>query len=191
MKLFFDTETTGKANMRGGPMVTQPAIVQLGALLTDDDGGERAVMNLIIKPDGWTIPAEAAAIHGITTDLAEQCGVPLVSALSVFSMLCARANELIAHNIDFDLLVTESAYHRLGKESRFDGLPKFCTMKATTDVCKIPGPYGYKWPKLAEAHVQLLCRELEDAHDALADVRGCARVYFALKAMQQPVEAVA
>lgn len=59
MKLFFDAETTGKAAMRepyNSPR--QPHIVQLAALLTDDDGIERGAMNVIVRPDGYGIPDE-------------------------------------------------------------------------------------------------------------------------------------
>lgn len=61
MFLFFDTETTG---------LKSPHIVQLAALLTEEDGRECARLNVIIQPEGWTIPDEAAAVHGITTDIA-------------------------------------------------------------------------------------------------------------------------
>lgn len=181
--LFFDTETTGKTDFNSGPGVHQPHVVQLASLLTDETGKERASLSLIIKPEGWTVPNEAAAIHGITTEIAEQCGVPLLAALSVFSMLCSQANTLVAHNIDFDMLVMLSAYLRADKPHRMD-CRKFCTMHATTPVCKLPGKYGkFKWPKLSEAHEFLLKTPLEGAHDALADVRGCMRVYFALAAL--------
>lgn len=57
-------------------------------------------------------------------------------------------------------------------------IDKFCTMKAMTPVCKLHGNYGdFKWPKLQEAHKHAFGVEFDGAHDALADVRACARVY--------------
>jgi DNA polymerase III epsilon subunit-like protein len=54
-------------------------------------------------------------------------------------------------------------------------------MKATTSICKLPGKYGdYKWPKLQESHLHFFGKEFEGAHDAMADVRACAAVYWAL-----------
>jgi DNA polymerase-3 subunit epsilon len=186
MKLFFDTETTGKADFRAAPDAAhQPHVVQLAALLTEDDGEERGCFNAIITPSGYNIPREAASIHGITTDIANACGLPLVSALSTFSMMCARADTLVAHNIDFDFLVMKCAYLRIGKPDRMADLAAFCTMRAATDICQLPGPYGFKWPKLTEAHLHLCGSELEGAHDALADVRGCARVFFALQSISK------
>lgn len=170
MILFFDTETTGKADFkRRGKPEAQPRIVQLAAILTDDSGKEKACLNVIIKPDGWSVPKEAAD--------------PMFSALSLFNNLALQAGTLIAHNIDFDHLVTSCEYLRLGKEFPSHAL-LFCTMHATTPVCKLPGNYGdFKWPKLEESYRHLLGKELDGAHDALADVRGCAAVYFAFKAL--------
>lgn len=186
MKLFFDTETTGKCDFKASfESERQPHLVQLGALLTEDSGEERAVLNCIIQPFGWTVPAEAASVHGITTEIADRSGVPLASALSLFSMLCAKADTLVAHNIDFDLLISKCAYHRLGRPSRIEGMKLRCTMKESTDICKIRGPHGFKWPKLTEAFQHLTGKPMEGAHDALADVRGCAAVFFAMEALKK------
>lgn len=180
MKLFFDTETTGKADFKNkSDSTNQPRIVQLAALLTEDDGLERGSLNIIIKPDGWTISAEVAAVHGITQEIADRCGIPLLGPLNVFSWMCKQANELIAHNIDFDLLIVGHEFKRAAKP--FPELKPFCTMHATTNICKLPGNYGkYKWPKLSEAYKHFFKEDLQNAHDAMADVRGCARIYFAL-----------
>lgn len=186
MKLFFDTETTGKALMKA-PVnhPNQPRIVQLAAVLFDDQGEERGGLSAIIKPDGWTIPEEAAAIHGITTEIATQCGIPLLSALAVFSNFLHVSDTLVAHNIDFDALVIAAELSRQtgnGPAKCADKLAitaRFCTMKSTTQLCQLPGNYGdFKWPKLTEAHKHLFGTDVEGAHDAMADVRACARIYF-------------
>lgn len=181
MKLFFDTETTGKALMRA-PLdhPAQPHIVQLAALLCDEDGREAACVNLIVRPNRWSIPTEASDIHGITTEFAEKAGTPIGYVLDIFGGICQSANEVIAHNLDFDRFMhsLETTRHECT-----DFLPTkwFCTMKATTPICKLPGQYGdYKWPKLSEAYRHLFNEELVGAHDALADVRACARIYFEL-----------
>lgn len=178
----FDCETTGRAEFRRpchDP--SQPRIVQLAALLMDDEGTERGAFSAIILPDGWTIPDEAAAIHGITTEIAIACGVPLVIALSMFNMFAKQADTIIAHNIDFDAFVTEGEFVRAEKTARFLTLKRFCTMKASTPLCRLPSKFkggDFKWPKLSEAVKILLGKELIGAHDALADVRACAELYF-------------
>ncbi len=181
MKLFFDTETTGKCDFRSGPAdPRQPRIVQLAALLFEDSGTEIDSMNVIVAPKGWIIPDEAAAIHGITTERATKEGIGIAVALERFAGMMAKADCVVAHNVDFDALILSSEFIRDG--GRFELLPsRFCTMKSTTHLCKLPGMYGYKWPKLTEAHRFFFGTELEGAHDALADVRACARIYFHLR----------
>ena len=186
MKLFFDTETTGKALFKAPPEhPQQPHIVQLAAILFEDSGEERGSLNAIIKPEGWTIPEEAAAIHGITTEIALKCGIPLMSAFSVFSNFLNLSDTLIAHNIQFDALILSVALSRLNGSGpvkcaeKLKTTPRFCTMHSTTQLCKLPGNYGdFKWPKLTEAHKHLFGTDVEGAHDAMADVRACARIYF-------------
>lgn len=187
MKLFFDTETTGKADFKAShESPLQPYIVQLGAVLTEDDGTERVSIDLIIKPDGWKITDEVAAIHGITTDMAERCGVPLFSAASVFNNMLAQADTLIAHNIDFDRMMMRASFFRIGKPFTEAGKAFYCTMKAATNICRIPGNYGFKWPTLQEAHRHFLKDGFEGAHSAMVDVLACKRVYFALNPLSNP-----
>lgn len=187
MILFFDTETTGKAEFRlPAEHPSQPRIVQLAAILTGDNQIERASMSVIVRPDGFAIPKEAADIHGITTEIALQSGVPLVSALFLFSKLCEVSELIVAHNIDFDYLMIQAECARLSKPCKMTDIARFCTMHAATDHCKLPGKYGkYKWPKLEEAYRHFMGVEFTGAHDALADVRGCAAVYFAMKSANQ------
>jgi len=54
-------------------------------------------------------------------------------------------------------------------------------MERSTDHCKIPGSYGYKWPSLSELYFILFDRDFEEAHDAVVDVKACAECFFRLK----------
>ena len=182
MILIFDTETTGKADFSApGTAPHQPHLVQIAALLLDDDLSERQTFCYIIKPEGFAIPKEASDIHGITTEIATHCGISLQSAMGNFLELWSRAHLRTAHNLDFDEVVITKAFADLrevepiawmeGKQARF------CTMKQMTPVCNLPGPYGPKWPKLSEAYQHVTGKALDDAHDALVDVRACATIY--------------
>ena len=184
MELVFDTETTGIINYRGKVGdASQPHIVQLGAQLYDDNKRIKGELNLLIKPDGWTIPQEATDVHGISTEDCEKYGIPIRSALGLFNLWLAFGPRLVAHNIDFDVFLVETEAIRLGKESFLNPYEKRCTMKASTNLVGIPNKTrgGFKWPKLQETHVKLFGSEFEGAHDAMADVRACARVNFELK----------
>jgi hypothetical protein len=54
-------------------------------------------------------------------------------------------------------------------------------MVSSTHYCRIPGRYGFKWPKLDELHTKLFGSAFAGAHSALADVNACARCYFRLR----------
>ena len=59
--------------------------------------------------------------------------------------------------------------------------PKYCTMKLSTDYCKLPGKKGFKSPRLAELHQVLFGSDFVNAHNALADVEATARCFWELK----------
>lgn len=191
MFLFIDTETTGKADFRAPASADhQPHLVQIGAILADHAGREVGALDVIIRPDGYVVPTEAAAIHGITDAMATAYGVPLLSALILVSNFMHAAETLVAHNLDFDSLVLESALIRAQERAagakkcadRLAAIQRFCTMKATTPICQLPGQYkDFKWPKLGEAYKHLFNEELSDAHSAIADCRACKRIYFAIQ----------
>jgi len=54
----------------------------------------------------------------------------------------------------------------------------FCTSQESRKLCALP---KNKLPTLGEAHKILVGRELEGAHNALADTQGCRNVYFAIQ----------
>ncbi|MCK6442321.1 3'-5' exonuclease [Elstera cyanobacteriorum] len=189
--LFFDTETTGLPDY-SLPVdhPKQPHIVQLAAILIDDGGIERASLSVIIKPEGWTIPEGAAAVHGISTELATAVGIEIRAAIGVFLRLRRVASVLVAHNIKFDDFLIETSTRRTfgvlipGWQGE-----RFCTMEAAapivdlpaTDRMKAAGFNKPKPPKLSEAYRHFFSEELEGAHDALVDVRACRRIYDHLK----------
>ena len=70
--LVFDVETTGLP-LWNEPSEDprQPHLVQLAALLVDDDTRQViSTLDVIVRPDGWLIPEDVAAVHGITTERA-------------------------------------------------------------------------------------------------------------------------
>lgn len=184
--LIFDTESTGLPKEEKDPFHYPeywPRIVQLAWVLTD---GERTIAeeNHIIYPDGYVIPKSATEIHGITTEQAREEGKPILDILSKFSGSVSEADVLVGHNVSFDRSMVTSEYARAKLNAPLLALPYHCTMRASTDVCKIPhkhGRRGYKWPSLKELHQYLFESDFEDAHDAMADVQACMRCYLKLR----------
>ena len=183
---FFDTETTGLPRDWSAPLRqldNWPRMVQLAWLLCDEAGNELASANRIIRPDGFKIPADAARVHGITTERALAEGIALAEALDEALPQIEKAVSAVAHNISFDEKIFGAECLRLGKPYPFLKKPLRCTMKEATDFCKIPGMYGYKYPNLTELHRRLFKKSFEDAHDALADVRACKAAYYELRTL--------
>lgn len=188
--LFFDTETDGLVQ-KAYPLTDtrlQPHICQIGAILTDEAGRVKAEANLIICPDGFVIPETASKIHGITQADALAYGFQIRGALSLISRMMLKAETVVAHNAEFDMDMMTIELYRHGMNPM---KPKkvFCTMKETIDMVKCPptermrnaGMTGYKSPKLQESYKHFFGVEFEGAHDAMADVRACKDVFFALR----------
>jgi DNA polymerase-3 subunit epsilon len=197
--LFFDTETTGLVlRQLAADDARQPDVVQLAALLTDETG-ERvlASMNVLVRPNRAIDPGAAKA-HGITQQDAEKYGVTPADAFGLFAGLVAKADVLVAHNLSFDALVMRAAWHRtfgVDLRDQLQGKKAFCTMKAMTPVTKILGPRAkhradFKWPKLQECIEFFFSEKLIGAHDAMVDVKACARVYFELMRRRASQEAL-
>jgi len=184
MYIFFDTETTGLPKDWGKPISDSenwPRLVQIAWLQFDAYDNEISSRSHIIKPEGFSILHNAVKVHGITTETANSEGVFLNSVLLEFSKVVNQSDLIIAHNIDFDKKVVGAEFFRKNISSLLFEKPQCCTMKSSVAYCKIPGNYGYKWPSLKELYSKLFGRTLEEAHNALTDVKACALCYFELK----------
>ena len=188
--LIFDTETTTFPNPDRAPdHPKQARVIQLAAILVDKDFKELGSVYSLIKPDGWTIQEGAFKAHGISQETCEKDGRDIVDVMRELAILWNEASIWVGHNIQFDLTMIEIEFACLlskkinlaVKVPRKDEIR--CTMNASTDICKLPfatpEKFGkkYKWPKLSEAYQHFFNEPLEGAHDALADVRACIRVY--------------
>jgi DNA polymerase III epsilon subunit-like protein len=185
MYLFFDTETTGlplyyKASIEN--LENWPRIVQISWLIFDES--EKCVdeKDYIIKPQNFIIPKSASRIHGITTEIALLKGLELKPILNEFALKVKNSNYIIAHNMEFDEKIVGAEFLRNSISHDFFETSRICTMKSSTKHCKIPGRYGgFKWPNLVELHNFLFKTNFENAYNALADVRACAKCFFELK----------
>lgn len=183
MYLFFDIETTGLPKVRDASITNLnnwPRMVQLAWLRYDENQNLIFEANYIIKPEGFTIPADASKVHGITTEKALESGVHLETALQEFSEVISKSEIIIAYNMDFEEKIVGAEFLRSGVKSVLFDKQRFCTMKTTTELCQITGPYGYKWPKLSELYYHLFKKDFEDAHDAAVDVKACVGCFFEL-----------
>lgn len=194
--LVFDTETCG-IPVWDAPSADerQPHIVQLAMIQYGDDGVELSARSVIVKPDGWVIPAETTAIHGISQERALAEGIPEHQAVALWLVAAARATITGAHNAPFDRRILRIAMFRSGYQkdlADFLGArPSFCTATKSRAIVAAPptekmlasGRATSKQPKLSECVRHFFDCEIEGQHDALVDARWCGRVYWALKGL--------
>lgn len=109
--LTFDTETTS-----ADPEEARIVSAYLGLLA--EDGRILLEKEWIVRPDGWVIPDEAAAIHGISTEEATERGAPLEDVLRE---LCQIMSDQVAslyaplagQNLQYDLTLLDREMKRL------------------------------------------------------------------------------
>lgn len=177
--LFFDTETTGVPKSYMAPLAdlnNWPRLVQLGYIYVQGDVTES--VETVVKPEGFEIPPTATALHGITNSYAAVCGVPLDEVLDEFAARVAKSTILVGHNLSFDMNVVAVEYLRLNKQPPFQGKVTCDTMLAGTSFCGIPGPFGFKWPKLSELYERLFGKPLDQKHTALSDIQVTRECFF-------------
>jgi DNA polymerase III epsilon subunit-like protein len=193
--LVYDTETTGYVIYdRRSEDPSQPHLVQLGALLCGPAGEVLEFLDVIIKPDGWVIPAAAAAVHGITTEIAAAKGIPAAAAVAKFVAMSERATERAAHNENFDQRVMRTAIHRHHEPAYADiwkGMHQItCTQRATLKIANLPPTPKMieagmtKWsktPQARESYLALFGEEPAGQHTALGDAIAVRRILFRLR----------
>lgn len=181
MILVADTETTG--------LDDDSEIAQFAMQMYD---GERRIVGefkTMVLPDGWIMPQELTDKFGIDQARLEKYGLKAKTVMAMFDAWCQRCDVLVFHNAKYDLGRIRYTVRRLGLTV---GMPQkiHCTQALATPVVKMPptekmiakGMTGhFKPPKLIEAYQHAFGETFDGAHDAMADVRAAARLYFWLK----------
>lgn len=188
--LFLDTETTGLPIWKEpSDHPDQPYVVDIAADLIADDLSKTESFDAIIN-NGIEIPAEMTAIHGISTADALADGIMPDQALNHFFDMVRRADLIVGHNISFDIRMMRIMAARVHGEKWDNPLPTFCTMRKSTNHCKILSskprhPEDWKWPNLGEAVQHFFNEEHSNAHRARPDCDAARRIYFHLRSLEQ------
>ncbi|MFY0603052.1 MAG: DNA polymerase III subunit alpha [Flavobacteriaceae bacterium] len=186
MYLIFDTETTGLPKSWNAPITDTnnwPRCVQIAWQLHDALGNVIEHNNFLVQPEGYNIPYDAERIHGISTDLALEKGIPLEDGLTLFHEALQKTKFVVGQNVGFDINIMGCEFHRLGIENNLTTLPLLdtCT-EHTAKMCEIPGGRGgkFKLPTLTELHQHLFGSGFGEAHNATADVEATTRCFLEL-----------
>ena len=191
MYLIFDTETTGLPKNWKAPISDTdnwPRAIQIAWQLHDAMGNCIEHEDYLIQPDGFNIPYDAEKIHGISTELAQEQGVPLSDVLEKFNVALGKAKFVVGQNVGFDLNIMGCEYFREDTTTPLLELPVLdtCT-EHTAELCKLPGGrYGkFKLPTLTELHQFLFNAPFAEAHNATADVEATTRCFLELIRKEQ------
>ena len=186
MYLIFDTETTGLPKRWDAPISDTdnwPRCIQIAWQLHDEMGNCIEHQDYLVQPKGFNIPYDAEKIHGISTELAVEQGIPLTDVLDRFKIALSKAKFIVGQNVGFDVNIMGAEFYRSGVSTNMDAMPVLDTCTETTaQLCKIPGGRGgkFKLPTLTELYEFLFGEAFNEAHNATADVEATARCFFEL-----------
>lgn len=152
-------------------------LVQIAWNLYTKTGKVVRKRNMVVYPDGFTIPTAASDIHGFTTERALKEGIPIQTVLEILAEDLLDTEYVVCHNVAFDEKIVSSELIRHKFQwvySLWKNKPKHCTMLTNT----IPGE---KWPKLCNLYERLFGHQpVADLHRADEDIRITAEVFFKL-----------
>ena len=165
-----DVETTGLPR-RGN--YDNCRVLSLAIVEYDRKFRETKATHRLIYPD--TFEVRASEIHGITQEAAETEGIPFVDAYNELLRTILLCPTVVGHNLQFDIKAIRAEAKRRGLDIEpLDRIEPMCTLDLVKKVYGFPMKLGILYEKLFD-------KELEGAHNALADSRAAGEVYIALK----------
>ena len=173
----FDLETTGVD-------VETDRIVTAFFGVLDRHGKVVAGRNFIVKPEGYIIPDEASAIHGVTTEMAiadGEGGAEVVAGIAErFLDWCRdKGLTLTGHNLSYDLTLMDREIMRYHPGRSMAKLLRGVTIADTLVLDKHFDPYrkGKRTLIVTAEHYGVELSE-EEAHGAQADAIASGRIFL-------------
>jgi DNA polymerase III epsilon subunit-like protein len=161
--LIFDVETTGFPSKTYTSTVDQPYIIQLSFVIVSIYKTNKIINKYVVEKKynnyisihpNIVISEKITEITGITRDICDKEGVPIINLLVDFYKEYIRCNYIVSHNIAFDskmmLLEFERNYHELIKSgcsnphalfnpmfNNMNNIKLYCTMTEGKHVTNI------------------------------------------------------
>ena len=181
-----DTETTGLPSKRTKDFTQLSVfetcrVVSVAVVLYDESDQEITNFHHLIKPEGYTeMPEGAFNVHKISFEKADTEGKPFSEVWKKIEALFAARPNIVGHNVSFDTTALLSEAFRRGLNTECaKSFKEVCTQKLAKKIYQ-------KTYRLGALYKDLVGKELEGWHGALADTRAAAEVYAIMKRYQAP-----
>ena len=172
--LIFDTETTGLVKSSIVPLLHQPCVIELFAVMIDEQNKEIEKFHQFFYP-GFEVTEEITRITRITPNMLRDKQRFFEYADQIKAMV-ERADGVVAHNLSFDMAMLNIEMQRLDKAIAWPRR-KICTVENTQHL------KGYRL-KLQDLHSELFGEGFAEAHRADVDVGALRRCFFELLARE-------
>ena len=170
-----DTETTGLPTTRARPTLKNVSawdecrLLSIALVKYNENHEELDTIYKLVYPD--TFEVKATEIHGITDEDAKTNGVTFDEIYITLKNVIEQSPTCVGHNIAFDINVIHAECIRRGYNADLIGsISPVCTLKLARGIYLKP-------IKLTILYQKLFNRELEGAHNALADARAAGEAY--------------
>ncbi|THA79047.1 3'-5' exonuclease [Streptomyces sp. A0642] len=184
----FDLETTGTEPL-------EARIVTAAVVRVEGPEGDPASRHTWLADPGIRIPAQASAIHGISSERAAAEGRPVREVADEIADTLTgywrRGIPVVAYNAAFDLTLLTAELHR-------HGLPSLGDRLGGTGIGPVIDPYTIDRSvdryRKGKRNLEAVCVEYGvvhgGAHDAAADALAAVRVAYAIAARHDSVAAL-
>lgn len=178
MNLIYDCETTGLPLFnKPSDDAAQPHLIQLAALLVDDELNVQQTFSWNVKSEGWEVPPEITQLTGLTTQALTDTGLPLEEVINMFMAISAN-HLLVGHNEGFDRRMIRISLKRLKMPNsvceEWKNRPSYDTCLEGQKVT------GTKRQTLKELYRYYEGKDPDSVHTALMDCHSTLTVYRAL-----------
>ena len=170
LTLVFDTETTDLIKNKLLPLDRQPHIIEFFGVSLDFEGNELAAHHWLFKPP-VKLNDDVKRITGISEEMIAD-KPPFATAAEQIKELIERHDEVVAHNLSYDMGVVDFEMKRCGMSITWP-IPT-CTVEGTEHL------KGFRL-NLSALHELLFGEKFDGAHRAENDVRALANCFRQLR----------
>jgi DNA polymerase III epsilon subunit-like protein len=183
-----DAETNGLPDYKKpADDPSQPRLASLGVVMVDVIPSADPVLTpeikveaeheFLVKPDGWKMTTEAAAVNGLTDERLAADGLDVRDVLQKYATLIEAGYVVVAYGAQHDCKIMRGEFRRAGLPDRFEITKNVCLMRAVQPL-KIPKTNGKGgWPQLDDVLRHIGQKPEPRPHGSLVGARSAFAVF--------------